>query len=171
MFDVLMIDPPWPKRKGGLRKVRPQQGRELDYQTMSTDDIFSLLDTDIFSMASKVHSAFVWTVDQFWKECEEQMEQRGYSRHCRFVWDKGNGVAPAFTVRFSHEYLIWFYRPQFQPIAENMRGKFPTVFREPAREHSRKPEFAYYMVSAFYPESKKIDVFSRQQRSGCRASA
>lgn len=28
-WDVAMIDPPWPKLKGGLRKQRPNQGRRL----------------------------------------------------------------------------------------------------------------------------------------------
>lgn len=160
-----MIDPPWPKKKGGMRSVRPHQGRDLDYRTLSVPAIFSLLDQDIFSVAAESHNVFLWCVDEFLTEAEAEMFDRGYRRHARIIWDKGNGVAPAFSVRFSHEYLVWFYRGKFIPVAAGQRGKFTTVIREGAREHSRKPEAAYQMVEVLYPdEVVYYDVFSRQQR-------
>ena len=70
------------------------------------------------------------------------------------------------TVRFSHEYLVWYYKPKMLKIALEQRGKFTTVFTERAREHSRKPEFAYSMISALYPNATKLDVFSRESRTG-----
>ena len=103
-FSVLMIDPPWLKKKGGLRKARPNQGRNLDYDTMPTGKIFDLLDTEIFNNTTENHAVFMWTIEQYLNDCDKSMEQRGYRRHCRFIWDKTNGVAPAFTVRYSHEY-------------------------------------------------------------------
>ena len=47
-WDVAIIDPPWPKRKGGQRRVRPHQGRALAYPTLSLSAIFTLLDQQIF---------------------------------------------------------------------------------------------------------------------------
>lgn len=165
-FSVLMIDPPWLKKKGGLRKVRPNQGRSLDYETMSIDKIFELLDTEIFNNTTENHAVFMWTIEQYLNDCDKYMEQRGYRRHCRFIWDKTNGVAPAFTVRYSHEYLIWYYKNKMIPIAKEQQGKFMTVFSEKTREHSRKPNYAYKMVEALYPNENKIDVFSREKREG-----
>lgn len=159
-----MIDPPWDKKKGGVRKSRPNQSRILDYDTMSTEDIFRLLDTEIFILAQKAHCVFMWTIDQFLTDSEYEMAKREYKRHCRFVWDKTNGVCPAFTIRYSHEYLLWFYKPGLMKIAKNIRGKYTTVLREKAREHSRKPEVAYKMISEFYPDSIRMDVFSREKR-------
>jgi len=150
LYSVFMIDPPYPKKKGGLRKSRPNQYRALDYDTMSMDEIFALLETNIFSVAMPEHAVFMWTIDQFLIETEQRMESLGYKRHCRFIWDKTNGVAPAFTVRYSHEYLIWFYKPSMIKIEFDARGKFTTVFTEKAREHSRKPEFAYDMIEKLY---------------------
>ena len=155
-----MIDPAWLKKKGGLRKARPNQGKELDYPTMPTKEIFELLDKEIFSQAEETHAVFMWTIEQYLVECEKYMEERGYKRHCRFVWDKMNGVAPAFTIRYSHEYLIWYYKPKMIPIAKEQQGKFMTVFAEKAREHSRKPNYAYEMIEKLYPNTTKIDVFS-----------
>lgn len=163
-YAILMIDPPWPKKKGGIRAVRPNQERLLDYTTMDISEIFQLLDTDIFPLASAIHTVFLWGIDQFLHDGELEMEKRGYRRHARFIWDKLNGVAPAFSVRYTHEYLTWFYKPKFMQVADNVRGKYTTVLTEKAREHSRKPEAAYNMIEAMYPDESKLDVFSRQIR-------
>lgn len=166
MYDVFMIDPPWPKRKGGLRSARPNQGRDLDYSTMSVGDIFALLDSELLTLAAEQHTVFMWTVEQFLTETDQEMERRGYKRHVRLVWDKENGVAPAFTIRYAHEYLVWYYKPKLTPVATHQRGKFTSVLREKAREHSRKPEAAYSFIDAIYPDLSKIDVFSREKRQG-----
>ena len=107
-YAVLCIDPPWPKRKGGIRKARPMQGRELDYSTMIVSEIFELLDRDIFPMAADQHTVFLWGVDQFLHDGEAAMLDRGYRMHARMIWDKENGIAPAFSLRYSQEYITWF---------------------------------------------------------------
>lgn len=159
---VLMVDPPWPQRKGGLRLVRPQQGRELPYSTLSIADSF----TTISALLDEAQVVFLWEIDKYLIEAEVEMQQRGFVRHVRFVWDKGNGIAPAFTVRFSHEYLVWWYRKPMSPISVSERGKHTTVIRAPAREHSRKPDEAYALVDRLYHDSRRIDVFSREPREG-----
>jgi len=161
-----VVDPPWPKHKGGLRAVRPRQGRDLDYKVMSVGEIFQLLDSEILPMALGSHNVFLWVVDEFLMEAELEMEKRSYRRHARLIWDKGNGVAPCFTVRFSHEYLLWFYKPRLLGVCSEARGRFTTVIRAPSREHSRKPDEAYALLDTLYPGSPKIDVFSREARSG-----
>ena len=166
MYDIFMIDPPWPKKKGGIRKLCPNQTRELDYKTMSVSDIFDTLKKEILNQAATNHCVFLWTIDQFLVESEQEFEKLGYRRHARFVWDKTNGVAPAFTIRYSHEYLIWFYKDKLLPISKEVRGKYKTVLTEKSREHSRKTEIAYQMINDLYPNAKKYDVFSRQKRDG-----
>lgn len=163
-YGVFVIDPPWMKKKGGIRQSRPNQDRKLDYPTLLTEDIFHLLDNEIFTLAEVDHAVFMWTVDQYLFECDSEMKKRGYKRHCFFIWDKENGVAPAFTVRYSHEYLIWYYKPKMIPISKEFQGKYTTVLREKSRQHSRKPDLAYRMIDDFYPNENKIDVFSREKR-------
>lgn len=165
LWDVAVIDPPWAKRKGGKRTCRPNQGRSLDYPTMPIDDIFCLLDKDIFSLASPIHTAFLWSIDDFLVEAENKMLERGYKRHARMIWDKENGIAPAFSVRYSHEYLTWWYKPKFTNVVNEVRGKYTTVIKEKAREHSRKPEAVYSMIEAMFKGKTLIDVFSRQSRN------
>jgi N6-adenosine-specific RNA methylase IME4 len=165
-YTQLMIDPPWDKKKGGTRKVRPNQNRALDYKTMSTVDIFSLLDSEVFPLAAEHHNVFMWTIESFLTETEEHMLTRGYKRHVRFIWNKLNGTAPAFTIRYCHEYLIWFYKPKLLPISLDQRGKFSSIFEEKSRQHSRKPNVAYELIESLYPEQQRIDVFSREKREG-----
>jgi N6-adenosine-specific RNA methylase IME4 len=162
-YQILVIDPPWKKGKDGLRKVRPGQNKRFDYPVMETAAIFELLDEAIFPNADTPHCVFMWTIEQYLPICEQFMKERNYKIHCRFIWDKTNGVAPAFTIRYSHEYLIWFYHPQLPLVSKKVRAKFRTVFGEKAREHSRKPDFAYSMIEQLYPEAKRIDVFSREK--------
>lgn len=166
MFDLMVIDPPWPKKKGNLRAVKPKQTRELDYDTMSTPGIFQLLDKEVFRLAATPHVIFLWTVDEFLQDAEFRMQCRGYNLHARLIWDKGRGPSPSFDIQYAHEYLLWYYRPKMLPVALEARGKYNTVIHAPNREHSRKPDAAYELINNLYPHLSKIDVFSREQRPG-----
>lgn len=165
-YDIIYSDPPWPQKKSNARRCRPNQGKDLDYQTMSVKDCFAVQD-QFFEMASEKHNVFLWCIDKFLHEAEAEMANRGYKLHARLIWDKGNGIAPAFTVRFAHEYLLWFYKPGqiLLPRAE-ARGKYTTVFREPATIHSRKPEVAFAMLEDMFPDANKIELFARRRRNG-----
>lgn len=86
----------------------------------------------------------------------------------RLIWDKGNGPAPAYTVRFAHEYLLWFYKKGNIILPDkDKRGAFSTVLRENSkRHHSQKPECAYQMLETFFPQAKKLELFARTERDG-----
>ena len=106
-----------------------------------------------------------YNIDKFLIECENEMKKRNYKLHARIIWDKGNGIAPAFTIRYSHEYLLWFYKPKMIKINENMRGKYTTVLREKATKHSKKPLIAYEMIENLYPNEIKLELFARNKRN------
>lgn len=127
LYDIIYSDPAWQQSKGGLRKARPNQGRKLDYETLSLEDIKSI-HKEFSSRANEKHNFFVWTIDKYLHETEQMMKELGYTLHARMIWDKENGVAPAFTVRFSHEYLLWFYKKgnMLMPCTD-MRGKQTAV--------------------------------------------
>lgn len=165
-YGVILTNPAWKQTKGNKRKCRPNQGKALDYETLSVEEI-----KDIHATASRLgddcHNIFMWTIDKYLHEAELMMKELGYELHARFVWDKENGVAPAFTVRFTHEYLLWFYKKghMLKPD-ESMRGKFTTVLREASTKHSVKPECAYQMIEAMFPQARKLEMFSRSIRNG-----
>lgn len=147
--------------KGGLRKIRPNQIRSLDYSTLSLEEIRGFLNR---CPKANNHILFVWTIDKFLRKTEDMFCD--YRLHARFIWNKGNGVAPAFTVRYSHEYLLWLYKGKMLPIAKKYRGKYTSVFNEPPRRHSQKPIFAYEMIENLYPLTDKIELFARSKREG-----
>ncbi len=169
MYEIIYTDPPWPQRKGNVRKCRPNQGKALDYKTMCLEDIAEY-HKPYFEQTATHHNVFMWAIDKYLHDAEQMMVDMGYKLHARMVWDKGNGIAPAFTVRFSHEYLLWFFKPRkmLMPCAE-MRGKYTTVLREAATAHSRKPLVAYLMLEAMFPNARRIELFARQRRSGWEA--
>ena len=165
-YDLVYTDPAWKQTKGNKRKCRPNQGKDLDYMTISMEEI-----KEIHRQASELcnqrHNIFMWTIDKYLHETEQMMKELGYELHARFIWDKENGVAPAFTVRYSHEYLLWFYKKgnMLKPC-EDTRGKFTTVLREPSTKHSKKPECAYRMLEEMFPNAAKIELFARKEREG-----
>jgi len=165
-WDIAVIDPPWDHKQGGKRRVRPNQEGSFNYKTLPIGEIFRLLDEHVFPCATSPHCVFLWTVERYLTSSETFMENRGYKRHARLVWDKGNGIAPAFSIRFVHEYLIWFYKPRFPAISKAYRGVFPSIITERSREHSRKPDLSYAIIRAMYPDARCLDVFSREERPG-----
>lgn len=165
-YGIIYTDPPWQQTKGNLRKCRPNQGKTLDYQTM---DLQSIMEhqKQAYTMADDKCNIFMWTIDKFIRDVEEEMTRGGYCLHARLVWDKTNGIAPAFTVRFSHEYLLWFYKKGhiLMPRQET-RGKYTTVFREQATKHSKKPQCVYEMLEDMFPKVNKLEMYARTPREG-----
>ena len=94
------------------------------------------------------------------------IKRLGYKLHMQLIWSKLNGPCPAFTLKFSHEYLLFCYFGKFTPINLNYRGKFTSVFVEKSIKHSKKPEFSYQMICNLYPSLKKLELFSREKRQG-----
>ena len=159
-YDIIYADPPYPQRKGGLRNTRPNQKRKLDYQTLSLKQIKQILS----KYESKV--LFLWTIDKFLFESQKIAEELGYKLHARIIWNKENGVAPAFTIRYLTEYLLWMYKTPMLKIDPKIRGKFTTLIQEKATIHSKKPIKAYEMIESLYPDRTKIELFARNTRKG-----
>jgi len=163
-YDIIYTDPAWKQTKGNSRKCRPNQGKELDYSTLNLDDIKEI-HRQAITLCNDKHNIFMWTIDKYLHETELMMKELGYKLHARMIWDKTNGVAPAFTVRYSHEYLLWFYKKGniLMPCQET-RGKYTTVLREQATKHSKKPLCAYEMIESMFPNTNKLEMFARINR-------
>lgn len=166
-YGIIYTDPAWKQTKGNKRKCRPNQGKELDYQTLRMEEIKEIHKQVSQNLCEEKHNIFMWTIDKFLHETEQMMKELGYELHVRMIWDKENGVAPAFTVRFSHEYLLWFYRKgQILMPCEEMRGKYTSVLREKSIKHSKKPVCAYEMLENMFPDCGKLEMFARNERDG-----
>ncbi|MCM1410859.1 MAG: MT-A70 family methyltransferase [Lachnospiraceae bacterium] len=167
-YDLVYIDPPWEQGRGGYRKCRPcSSGKALDYPIMTLEEIKRFHSKVLPQITKEKHNIFMWVIDKYLVQAENFMEEIGYTRHARIVWNKLTGMAPAYTVRFTCEYLLWFYIKgnMLMPLAET-RGKYSTYLEEPPQRHSQKPECAYLMLEDMFRQAGKIELFARKQRQG-----
>jgi len=120
-----------------------------------------------FKLCDDKCNVFMWTIEKFLHETENFMQELGFTTHCRMIWDKGRGFAPAFTIRYTHEYLVWFYKKGhiLMPTKET-RGKYASVFHEQNTVHSHKPELVYTMIDDMFPNVNKLELFARNQKVG-----
>jgi len=166
-YQIIYADPPWQQSKGGKKSVRKNSsGEELDYPVISLEEIKDILFKVRLLYADSPHCFFVWTIDKYLHETEEMMTSKGYKLHARMIWNKVTGIPAAFTIRFGHEYLLWFYTPTLIKIAESERGKIHSVFTEQVKRHSQKPEIAYQIIERMYPNTNKLELFARTKRDG-----
>jgi N6-adenosine-specific RNA methylase IME4 len=165
-FNLILSDPAWKQSKGGKKNVRPKSsGEELEYLTISLDDIESI-QRQVRDMCDENHILFLWTIDKYLHEAEQMMIRLGYKLHARMIWNKVTGIPAAFTIRYGHEYLLYFYHGKLLPVALNERGKIHTVFTEQVKSHSQKPEISYQIIERLYPTTNKIELFCRNKRDG-----
>lgn len=167
-YNIIYTDPPWQQKKGGKKKVRPNSsGGELDYPTLEINEIKKLHEIILNTITEDKHNVFMWTIDKYLIKAQQMMESLGYILHARIVWNKITGVAPAYTVRFTCEYLLWFYKKgKILMPCEETRGKYSTLIEEKVKKHSQKPQIAYEMIEDMFRNSKKIELFARNYRDG-----
>lgn len=167
-YGVIYSDPPWPQGRGRKKLARPNSsGMELPYPTMTLLDIQAFHNSVLTFNTQEKHNMFMWAIEKFLPEIETMMGLLGYKVHARIIWDKGNGPSAAYTLRFSHEYLIWFFKPgQILLPVKGMRGQYSTIIRENSRKHSQKPEAAYRLLEDLFPDAEKLELFARETRKG-----
>lgn len=163
-YQIILADPPWKQAKGGKKNVRPHSsGKKLDYPIMELEDIKEII-YKASLLGEKNHCFFLWVIDKTLWNAEKIMEDLDYKLHARMIWNKVTGIPAAFTIRFGHEYLLWFYKQKLIPVAKNERGKIHSVFTEQVKKHSQKPEIAYQIIERLYPNTSKLELFARNKR-------
>ena len=165
-YGLIYADPPWKQKRGGKKSVRPNSsGVEFDYPTMTLEEIRQHL--FVASEHTEENSIlFLWTIDKYLFEAQQIAESIGYKLHARMIWDKVTGIPAAFTVRYSHEYLLYMYKGKLVPVAKDERGKIRDVFTEQVTKHSKKPEIAYEIIERLYPDLRKLEMYARNTRKG-----
>lgn len=166
-YQVIVSDPPWQLQKGGKKAVRPNSsGGDLEYKTISLEEIEQIQLEAILEKADTPHVLFMWTIDKYLHQTEVMLKRLGYKVHARMVWNKVTGIPAAFTIRFGHEYLLYCYYDKLLPVAKAERGKIHSVFTEQVKRHSQKPEISYQIVERLYPEANKLEMYARYVRDG-----
>jgi len=151
-FNVIYCDPPW---KYEFVETE-SRAIENQYPTMVLDEIKQI----------KVPSAdnavlLMWATAPKLEEALEVIKSWGFVYRTCAVWDKEK-IGMGYWFRGQHELLLVAVKgKQPAPLPEN---RFSSVIREKRLGHSKKPIIVYEMIEKMFPNSKYLELFSRNKR-------
>lgn len=158
VYQVIYADPPWQYDNTGVHGAA-----EHHYPTMPLEDICSLLDDQNVQVADSA-VLFMWVTNPFLEDACEVVRAWGFEYKTNIVWVKTDLVKPGsgFYVRGRHELLYVATRGSFTPLDEHISPPIGSVVTAPVQEHSRKPDEVYDIIERLYPDTTRIELFSRR---------
>jgi len=157
-YRTIVVDPPWPIEKI-LCKVRPNQ-IVMDYPTMTIEEIKALPISNL-AMDDGCH-LYLWTIQKYLPISFEVLRGWGFTYIFTMVWHKKGGFQPFNLPQYNCEFVL-FGKKGSLPFLETK--DFFTCFEGERRQHSRKPQGFYDLVSRVSPEPR-LDYFSREEKKG-----
>ena len=165
-YDVIYADPPW-----SFKTWSPKgQGRAPKYPTMSLDDITRL---PVQTIAADNCVLFLWTLG--WlppRTIADVVDRWGFEyKTLAFDWWKVTAedlprTAKGYYTRASSEQCILATRGNMPVLPANR--PIQAIVEQPSK-HSKKPLEAYDKIERMYPDTRKIELFSREPRVGWTA--
>jgi N6-adenosine-specific RNA methylase IME4 len=155
VYDVIVIDYPWPMEKIE-REVAPNQVA-FEYPTMSLDEITELE----IPTADDCH-IFMWTTQKFLPFTLDLVKQKGYKYVLTMVWHKNGGYQPFGLPQYNCEFAVYARKgtPKFIEFTD-----FMTCFNAKRGEHSEKPE-EFYATLRRVTAGRRLDMFNRRAIEG-----
>jgi N6-adenosine-specific RNA methylase IME4 len=157
-FHTIVIDPPWPVTKI-VKDARPFQGVELDYPTMSLDEIARL---PVARLAEDDAHLYLWTTHKLLPDALELVDGWGFRYQCLLTWCKPTGAAP-FSWLYDTEHCLFARRGDLDLLQMGLR--LSIIAGRGDRAHSAKPDEFYDRVIAASPEPR-FEMYARRPRSG-----
>jgi N6-adenosine-specific RNA methylase IME4 len=154
LFDIIVIDPPWPYGSeesydsDGFRGTTP-------YPEMSLEEIKQI------KLPTKEDCVlWLWTTNTFLHDSFHLLNDWGFELKSMLTWDKVHfGTGRWLRSQTEHCLLAIKGKPYFQ------NTKWSTLISEKRTTHSTKPEIFYQLVNETCA-GRKLDYFARKKREG-----
>jgi N6-adenosine-specific RNA methylase IME4 len=155
-YDLITADCPWRYSfsKSKSRKV------ENHYPTMTVEEICAL---PIDTIAEENCILFLWATAPKLREALRVMEEWGFEYKTHSIWDKKK-IGMGYYWRGRHELLLVGTKGKTHPPLPEVRES--SIFEGKRGKHSKKPEYARQMIERMYPDTNKIELFSREYPEG-----
>jgi N6-adenosine-specific RNA methylase IME4 len=160
LYDVIVIDPPWPMEKIE-RDVRPHHAG-WDYPVLELPAIEELLAQTVGRHCADDCHVFLWAPQKYLLVAGAMAERIGLKYVCTFVWHKPGGFQPIGLPQYNCEFVI--YLRKGSPGFVDTKA-FATCFDGPRGPHSHKPEEFYQMLRRV-TAGRRLDMFSRRRIRG-----
>lgn len=153
-YQIIYADPPWRYdfSKSNSREIENQ------YQTMTLTDI---KDLDIPADDNAV--LYLWATAPKLLEALSVMESWGFKYKTQAMWDK-EIIGMGYWFRGQHELLLVGVKGKFSPPPQSLR--ISSVYKERRTKHSKKPSRIRELISEWYPDKTKVELFARQKTEG-----
>ena len=153
-YDIIYVDPPWRYdfSKSNSRKIENQ------YSTMSIDEI-----CDLKVPSSKNSVCYLWGTTAKLTEALLVLGSWGFKYKSSAVWDK-EIIGMGYWFRGQHEFLLVGTKGKFSPPPKELR--ISSIIKERRTKHSKKPLIVKDLISSWYPDKSKIELFSREKTDG-----
>ena len=149
MYDVIYADPPWQYSfsKSNSRKIENQ------YPAMKVSEI-----CEMKIPANKNSVLYLWATAPKLIEALAVMEAWGFKYKTQAVWDKGK-IGMGYWFRGQHEILLVGVRGKFSPPEQALRTS--SVYQYKRGKHSKKPDEIRKLISEWFPDASKLEMFCR----------
>ncbi len=152
----------WPMLYDSVRRSPNYKGKK------APEDVLTIMHGWGFNYAT---GGFLWVKTnkgkkQCWKNLYDMLELQADDRNLKALgnWIQagfffGNGFYPKANTEFC---LICRKGKALKPVRDDVSQ----LIVAPVGEHSEKPWEAYHRINKMYPDTKKLELFSRKKRPG-----
>ena len=158
-YQTAVLDPPWPIERAAVRGDKHRLNPDLDYPTMSFEDIAALPVPDLLDDHAFV---FIWQIQAYLWRTPELLSAWGLKHRWMMVWIKPGGFQSLNSPQNNIEFVVMAAKGNPRLVDQT---DFFTGFAAPRGLHSVKPSGFYSTIARCCP-APRVDIFSRQPRPG-----